>query len=195
MLVLWIRYQLNKSKNLGESASSAFWKREEQANHTRNKPLDSLVYITVPLNDLPLETTTDPKLIELQSALTEIASEKIINLSHYTNTELKLAFGTGNFNYLAQCDENYILLLKTLEELAAYHTKIGQIESAIVFYEYAVRCDSENVQTYVSLAKLYSLQDNTSKLISLRHHVEQSPYKNKAFLLRHLDQVRLDEML
>lgn len=195
MLVLWIRYEVNKSRNIGESSSQAFWKREEEANHTRNKSLDSLTYITVPQDDLPLEETTDPELSQLQATLIEIASKDIINLSDYTNTELKLAYGTGNFTYLAGCDENYSHLLKTLAKLGAYHTEHGQIESAIVFYEYAIHCNSENIQTYVNLAKLYSAQDNSHKLTSLRHQIEQSPNKNKALLLRRLDQLQLEELL
>lgn len=37
-----------------KSMKDAFWKREEEANHTRRKSLDNLPYITIPLEELPL---------------------------------------------------------------------------------------------------------------------------------------------
>lgn len=195
MFVLWIRFQLKKSHATGVSSSEAFWQREDEANHTRNKSTDSLEYIRVPLDQLVLEPTEDPYLSGLQTTLTELASQEILNLSDYTNTELKLAFGTGNFTRLAQCDENYIILMQTLGKIADYHMNAGQIDAAVSFYEAAVALQSENSQTYVNLMLLYTAQNNTSKIDVLKNHVKQSDYKNKDAILRKMDQALIENQI
>lgn len=195
MFVLWIRYQLNKTRNTDKAANEAFWEQEDKANHTRNKPIDTIEYISVPLNKLPILDTNDPELKALQTSLTDIASEKIADLSAYTNTQLKLAYGTGNFSRLSQFDTNYTILMQTLEKLANYHLKMGHTDAAIAYFDYAIECHSENAQTYVSLAKLYAKQNNTSKIDELKLHLKQSTYKHKDYILRKLEQELLETLI
>jgi len=192
LLVLWIRYQVNRSRSTAASASEAFWQREDEANHTRNKSIDSLDYITVPLDQLPQFETDDSRLIELQNTLTDIASQQILNLSAYTNTDLKLMYGTGHFTYLAQCDTNYTILLNTIEKIAAYHMDANHTDAAIAYYEYAVRCKSENSQTYVSLVKLYASYGNQPAIDALKLNLKQSDYKQKSFILKKVEQALME---
>ena len=68
-----------------------FWERESQANATRRKPLDNLDYITIPFEELPMEVLADdPKISEYLELLEELSQKKIVNLTGYTNTDLKL---------------------------------------------------------------------------------------------------------
>lgn len=194
MFVLWIRYQLNHSHNADQTTEETFWNREDEANHTRNKPTDSIEYITIPLEQLPIFDTNDHELITLQTTLTDIASEKIADFSNYTNTELKLAYGTGNFSRLSQYDMNYTILMQTLEKLGTFHMERNNHDAAVAYFEFAVSCHSENAQIYVSLAKLYASQNNTSKIDELKSHLKQSSYKHKNYILSKLDQELFDSL-
>ena len=194
MLMVWIRYHSNNSNNNALKSRNKFWERESEANHTRNKPLDSIEFISVPLEQLPFFETTVAELQTLQKDLTDIAKEKIANLSQYTNTELKLAYGTGNFSYLAQCDTNYTILMQTILNLANYHLHNGNTDAAIQYFEYAVASHSQNAQTYVSLVMLYAEQNNISKIENLKSQVEQSDYSNKKTLLHKIEQTYLDSV-
>lgn len=192
IFVLWIRYQVNHSSHIVESSSEAFWKREDEANHTRNVSIDSLDYIIVPIDQLPQYETNDPRLEELQNILTDIASTQILNLSGFTNTDLKLKYGTGHFTYLAQCDANYHTLIHTIEKLGAFHMDNNHTDAAIAYYEYAVLCNSENSQTYVSLVKLYASKDNIPAIDALQLKLKQSDYKQKAYILKKVEQALME---
>lgn len=195
MLVLWIRHHVNTSKNTILESREAFWKRESQANHTRNQSLESIEFLTVPIDQLPIVDTTVPELNTLQSDLIHLSTEKIANLSSYTNTELKLAYGTGNFSYLAQCDTNYTILLRTISRLADYHIHNGNKEAATKYLEYAVDCCSQNAKTYVSLVLLYVAQNNTPKIEELKSKILSSDYTNKHTLIRKIEQSYLDSII
>ena len=81
-----VRIRASKEQKMEES----FWERENEANNVRRKPIDHLDYIKVPEN-LPTHLLSDN--IELPGILSTIEflrKEKILNLTGYTNTELKL---------------------------------------------------------------------------------------------------------
>lgn len=195
MFVLWIRYQTKKSTQTIESASEEFWRKEQEANFIRNQPLDSINFIEVPLHQLPIIESTDKELQKLQDTLLAISKEKIANLSQYTNTELKLTYGTGNFTFLSQCDTNYITLLQTIQQLANLHQENDNIPAAIAYYEYAVECKSENSNTYVNLALLYSHTNNEAKVEDLKNLILLSEYKNKDTILKKVERSLLEDLL
>ena len=71
----------------------AFWDREQRANFTRKKPLDNLNYITIPDNILHMAPAS--MTAEIQNCLKDLgdlSSGKIVNLTGFTNTDLKLEY-------------------------------------------------------------------------------------------------------
>ena len=146
-------FLLNKRHSkMEKSMKDAFWKREEEANHTRRKSLDNLPYITIPLEELPLachitddaadirntndtadvRNTGDAAAVrntddaaanetiseECKEILRSLSTQKIVNLTGYTNTDLKLSYGTANITCLTEYDQNYTLLVSTLQKWA-----------------------------------------------------------------------------
>lgn len=53
VFIIWLSYSITRSRRAMERQEKAFWDREKQANRTRKKSLDSLAYITIPLETLP----------------------------------------------------------------------------------------------------------------------------------------------
>lgn len=195
ILILWIRHQVTKTKNTAQGKSEAFWKRESEANFTRNKPLDSVEFIELPIDQFPFIDSKDTKLKELQDTLISLSQEKIANLSEYTNTDLKLAYGTGNFAFLSTCDERYILLMRTLTQLGTYHYEHENFSHAIAYYEYAVTCKSENSNIYTNLALSYLKTNQLTKIEELKETIRQSNFQRKDSTLSKLEQAILDATL
>ena len=62
---LWLGYEIHKHRNLEAKANEDFWEKEAAANATRRKSLDSLNYIKIPFESLPMDTLPDdPKVSE-----------------------------------------------------------------------------------------------------------------------------------
>lgn len=67
-----------------------FWNREDQANQIRRKDISNLPYITIPLEKFPIGISDDEELTDYENDLKTLASRKILNLSHQSNTDLSL---------------------------------------------------------------------------------------------------------
>lgn len=186
-------FLLNKRHSkMEKSMKDAFWKREEEANHTRRKSLDNLPYITIPLEELPLachitddaadvRNTGDTADIrntgdtaaneaiseECKEILRSLSTQKIVNLTGYTNTDLKLSYGTANITCLTEYDQNYTLLVSTLQKWAEALYRGGAKKECRQVLEYAVSIGTDVSHTYFLLADLYDEEGESDLKCSL----------------------------
>lgn len=186
-------FLLNKRHSkMEKSMKDAFWKREEEANHTRRKSLDNLPYITIPLEELPLAChitddtaavrntgdTTDVRNTgdtaaneaiseECKEILRSLSTQKIVNLTGYTNTDLKLSYGTANITCLTEYDQNYTLLVSTLQKWAEALYRSGAKKECRQVLEYAVSIGTDVSHTYFLLADLYDEEGESDLKCSL----------------------------
>lgn len=186
-------FLLNKRHSkMEKNMKEAFWKREEEANHTRRKSLDNLPYITIPLEELPLachitgdaaavRNTGDAATVrntddaaanetiseECKEILRSLSTRKIVNLTGYTNTDLKLSYGTANITCLTEYDQNYTLLVSTLQKWAEVLYRGGAKKECRQVLEYAVSIGTDVSHTYFLLADLYDEEDESDLKYSL----------------------------
>ena len=204
-------FLLNKRHSkMEKSMKDAFWKREEEANHTRRKSLDNLPYITIPLEELPLachitddaadirntndtadvrntgdaaavRNTGDAAAVrntddaaanetiseECKEILRSLSTQKIVNLTGYTNTDLKLSYGTANITCLTEYDQNYTLLVSTLQKWAEVLYRGGAKKECRQVLEYAVSVGTDVSHTYFLLADLYDEEGESDLKYSL----------------------------
>lgn len=186
-------FLLNKRHSkMEKSMKDAFWKREEEANHTRRKSLDNLPYITIPLEELPLachitddtadiRNTNDTADVrntgdaaaneaiseECKEILRSLSTQKIVNLTGYTNTDLKLSYGTANITCLTEYDQNYTLLVSTLQKWAEALYRGGAKKECRQVLEYAVSIGTDVSHTYFLLADLYDEEGESDLKCSL----------------------------
>ena len=186
-------FLLNKRHSkMEKSMKDAFWKREEEANHTRRKSLDNLPYITIPLEELPLachmtddtadiRNTNDTADVrntndtaanetiseECKEILRSLSTRKIVNLTGYTNTDLKLSYGTANITCLTEYDQNYTLLVSTLQKWAEVLYRGGAKKECRQVLEYAVSIGTDVSHTYFLLADLYDEEGESDLKYSL----------------------------
>lgn len=165
---IWLAFQLNRQKKRESRASESFWAREAAANSTRKKPLDDLEYITIPFEFLPMQTMADKEdVAECHRLLSDLSEQKIVNFTGFTNTDLKLRYGVANINLLMDYDQNYTVLVRTLQKWASLLYKEGHIEETKTILEFAVSTKTDVSTTYSLLAEIYQKTGHPEKIESL----------------------------
>lgn len=127
-----------KSTEAQENANEAFLERERMANATRKKDISALPYLSFSTDTLPVGEFADDELYSCETVLQNLTDQKIINLSMYTNTDLKLMYGPANLADLSSYDENYHLLTTTLLAYARREVELDRIDAAVTILEYAM---------------------------------------------------------
>ncbi|MCQ2507071.1 MAG: hypothetical protein MJ113_07910 [Lachnospiraceae bacterium] len=92
---------------------------------------------------------------DLSFKLLSFKDKKCIDLSQYTNTELKFQYGLKNLPKLSEYDKNFQILTKTLYELGLYYDEINEPDKALPFLTYAVEIKSKLKGNYILLSKIY----------------------------------------
>ena len=172
-----------------EKERQSFWQRERAANNVRKKPLDNLEYIKIPLEKLPLQAhNEDSTIAECVEVLSTLAECKIVNLTGISNTDLKLTYGTANITPLSEYDQNYTLLVTTLQKWADKLYTLGDIASAKTILEYAVSVKSDITKTYLQLAEIYSSQDSPEAIKDLIIAARQLTTPSGRIIIRKLQE-------
>lgn len=162
-----------------------FWEREREADSTRRKSLESLDYVAIPLNDLPMDVLPElPEIKEYHDKIRELAGKKIVNFAGYSNTELKLEYGAPNINLLSEYDQNFeelitllqdwaSLLLQNWGEGAQLCPEEERKQAAKKVLAFAVSAGSDITASYEKLVKLYLEYGEQEKIPALREKAEK----------------------
>ncbi len=183
----WFFYESRKAAKKSQKKSDAFWAREEEANHARNRDISNLPMVTVERGQIPMPETSDENTLFYQKQVTASLDFPMMNLSGYTNTDLKLAYGAGNFKTLSDYDENFNNFLMNLSHLAKAYSQTGFSQEAIVCYQLALKIGSDKTTDFKALAKLYVDTGERSKIQELCHMAETSGHPRKEALRKELE--------
>lgn len=180
-----IVFTIGSRKNTAdqEKVQEAFWQREREANQVRRQSLDSLHYISIPLSDFPMDLHTDT-----EDTLRDLSQQKIVNLTGYSNTDLKLQYGVANLETLSDYDTNFARLVKALADYSRELLDAGRLSEAQTVLEFAVSVQADSIYIYTTLADLYAASGNTSGLSDLRISAENLNSISKSAILRHLQE-------
>ncbi|MCI8946602.1 MAG: hypothetical protein HFI91_05990 [Lachnospiraceae bacterium] len=156
VFIVWLSFTITRSRRVMENQEKAFWEREKQANRTRKKSLDGLHYITIPLDTLPMDVCADHEAVkECLDIIQTLSEQTIVNLTGYTNTDLKLMYGAPNITALTCYDQNYTLLARTLQKWASLLHEQGYIAQARTILEFAISTHTDVSGTYRLLSSIY----------------------------------------
>ena len=197
IFLLVLHYNLNKGKRLGKKQEDSFWKKEYEANTTRKKSLSDLTYITFqaedffPINLLEQHQVSEflntyPDVKKILPRFIALSNEKIVNLSRFTNTELKFEYGIANFNLLSEYDENYLELISLLNKYGSVYYDAGYLSQALAIFEYAISIGSDVTDTFLLLADIYKREEASDSLATLYTNVEKLSDKKKNIILKKL---------
>lgn len=188
IVVFLIASSTRRQKKLQAKEEENFWARERRANSTRRKSLDGLPYIAIPLETFPTHILQQDSVVsECIEILENLTSQKIVNLTGYSNTDLKLEYGTANINLLSEYDQNYTLLVRTLQKWADVLLGTGYMEEACVLMEFAVFTGTDISRTYYELAAYYASQNQEDKIRQLKDSVSALRSSNRDLILAHLN--------
>lgn len=191
---IWLAYEIRKHNKKNQKVLDSFWEKENKANNTRAKSLDGLNYIEIPeeiYSALPSPVPTE--LEDCARLLQHLKENKIVNLSHISNTDLKLKYGASNLDILSEYDQNFITLIRVLQTLSEYHYERGDIETTRTLLEFAVKIQSDNISTYKMLAKIYCDNGEEAKLDYLISAASLLPGLTRKPILRFLKPLRTED--
>ena len=187
--VILIAINGRRQKKMNAEQDESFWDRERRANSVRRKSLDGLNYITIPLETFPTHILQQDSVVtECIELLENLTSQKIVNFTGYSNTDLKLEYGTANINLLSEYDQNFTLLVRTLQKWADVLLEAGYREEACILMEYAVNIGTDVSRTYDELAEYYASLKDFDAIDRLKYKAGNLRSSNKSIILRHLEQ-------
>lgn len=180
---------MNKSNNSLSKEKEEFLERERAANSVRKMPLTDLDCIKVDLSSLPSIETDDEYILERLNTLNRLASDdvKIVNLSSYTNTDLKLKYGVANLTLLTEYDQNFTTLCRCLYELSKRLYDLKDIETAKAYLEYGIKCKTDLKLHYTLLADIYEENLQYKEIVSLISHAKSINSALKTSLISDLE--------
>ena len=184
IILIVIQLYLKKSTRSGSERSKKYWEREQKANSTRKQDISTLNYIkwddSLPAIDNSLTLAdilnNSPEALKAYNNIQTLKTEPMLNLSEYSNTDLKLKYGVANLDTLTQYEDNYTSFIKSLSEL-------GHILIEHKDISYAVRIGSDIRLTYTDLYSLYSEAENASKIRQLRQYASIIKSVNKDLIV------------
>lgn len=190
VFVLVIFHNVRKSGNQRSREERSFWEKERMANEVRRKSLDGLDYIQIPLDTLPMHLMEeDTKVAECLRIINELSLQPIVNLTGFSNTDLKLEYGTANITVLSEYDQNYTLLASTLQQWADLLYNKGYATETRQILEFAVSTHTDVSRSYDLLSDIYVTSEESHKINDLIKTAETLNSLNREVILRHLQQL------
>lgn len=167
LLIMLLKHRLNSLDHQEQQENEDFWSKEKKASLPIKKSMDDLVFLTIPVDQLPFHNDTDAKLVAMQNTILELSQQKVCNLSGISNTDLKLKYGARNLGELSEYDQNYTILLRTLADWSARLFELGYDEDALTVANYALDCKTDVSKTYSTLARIYKKRGQLDQLYAL----------------------------
>lgn len=167
VFLVLLTYKLKKHTHASRKQQEDFWNKELAANTTRKKSLDSLHYITIPTETLPLFHKNNEKFKKYEMEIEKLSNKKIVNFSGITNTDLKLEYGAANLPLLTEYDQNYTELVRLLYQWGTALSKEGFIKEAICVLEFGIECQTDVSGHYKLLCSLYQQENTPDKIQDL----------------------------
>ena len=114
VFIFWIRVKTKLENRNTSTWDTAYWEKEKKANFVRKKDISQLDYLRVKEEELPFNPDATGEELEKQEQIRALLDKKMINLSHMTNADIKLNYGTANFSTLSVYDQNYLTFMRNL---------------------------------------------------------------------------------
>lgn len=189
VFIIWFTFQMARRERIDSAPMREFWEKEHRANNTAKKPLDDLEYIKIPLESLPLHILPeDEQVAEYQDTLKYLSETPIVNFTGVSNTDLKLKYGAPNLDRLSRFDQNYTVLVRTLNSWAACLYEKGYAAQAREILEFAVSTGTDISASYKLLCTIYKEENTPEKIRNLYTAAESITSASKTAIVRILQE-------
>ena len=190
----WLAFERIKSSKQDEERVRAFWQRENDANNTRRKNLDTITYIKVP-NWITLDAlssslpTDDEELNRCNDILNSLMSQRILNLTGMTSTDIKLEYGPANLAKLDEYDQNFTLFAQTIYAYGERLHTLGFDHEAMRVLRFGIDSLSDISGNYKLLATLYIKYGQGDKIPELKETAIKLNSLLKNSIIKYLDEL------
>lgn len=193
IFIAWTQYEMKKSSKAAQKVEDAFWAREQEANFAPKQDISDLPLLQFDESVIPLPPedmfTPEDDVTTYIAELKKLLREPMIDLSEYTNTDLKLAYGVANFTTLSGYDDNYNSFLLLMTNLARGYERRELHDLAVATYRSALDCGSVKLTDYTGLAEVYLAMDAPEQISALIDEVEASDHPRKSGVVEALKRV------
>ncbi len=182
IFLIILAYFLRKNTRSQNEIEERFWQREQEANSIRRKDISNLDYITIPLEKFPmnLHSLTEKRLETL-------SKQTILNLTGYSNTDLKLDYGPANLDKLSEYDNNFSELVGILSDYSKELLDANQKDGARTVLEYAVSICADSKSIYTMLADLYQESGEINRIEDLIQNANELRSLSKNVIVEKLN--------
>lgn len=163
-----VSYKRFKANRENQNAEERFWQRERDANNTRKQDISQLDYVDFSGVTLPFARFEDTLLKECEQQVLNLKDKKVLNLTGISNTDLKMTYGAANLPLLTQYDQNFTLLVRTLNTWGKRLQELSHSQEAICVLAFAVSIGSDIKATWNLLAELYAANNDLSRIEDLK---------------------------
>lgn len=196
IILVVIQLLLKKSDNSQQNKIKQFWEREQKANATRKQDISNLNYVkwddSLPLKEdnRTLSDILDNNNEALASyeAIMSLKGKQMINLTEYSNTDLKLKYGVANLETLTEYEDNYTSLIMNIATLGHILMEQEDTKDAAAYLELGIRSGSDIRSNYADLKNIYTNEGNNSGLSNLKRYAELIKSVNKDTIMHILDE-------
>lgn len=168
IFIVVVSYKRFKANLKNQKAEEKFWKRENNANLTRKQDISHLDYVDFSGVTLPFALFEDSLLKECEEEVLRLKDKKILNLTGLSNTDLKLKYGVANLPLLTQYDQNFTLLVRTLNTWGKRLSELSHTQEAICVLAFAASIGSDIKATWSLLAELYAANGDIAQIENLK---------------------------
>ena len=193
ILLFWAAWEIalvsNRTNRKEAQRKKSFWEKEAQANAVRRADISNLPYLVLDLTLLPMNSLI-PALAHRAKELESLAKEKLINLSMYSNTELKLMYGPANLEELSIYDNNYLRLIRLLNSIGKELIESGNLSAATEFLSYSLSIGSDISESFIMLADIYKSKGRSRDIDLLIKLAEGLETINRASLISKLNNIK-----
>lgn len=189
IFIAWLFYEQNKNQKKEKKISDDFWAREAEANRTRKKDISDLPLLHVQESEIPIANTENESVLYYIDHIRDLIKSPLIDLSEFSNTDLKLAYGVGNFKLLSEYDENFNNFLQLLTNLAHSYAENGFLPEARDTYRLAFHYGSRKVSDYTGLAYVYLQMDQPELVNDLIQELEAGSHPHKSSIIQAIQEV------
>jgi hypothetical protein len=164
---------------------------EREANSARRKEIDPKLFYTADLSALPVIDAGD----KIAAKVTERASRNMIYFAEpISNIELKMSYGPGQLEIIAQYEENYQAYIKALLDWAEACINKKRITDALRILEHTIELESEYRKSYYLTTDLYAEVNDIGMIDALREKVEARRFKDpqvQQMILKYIDKIAM----
>ena len=186
----WTWYESKSRARKMQKKEDDFWERELLADSVRRKPIDGLKYVKIP-DDLPTELLSDvPEMESILATIDGLRKDKILNLTGYTNTDLKMEYGAANLTDLSRFDGNFTTLITTFQKWADLLLDAGYEAEAVSLMEFIVDNGGDIGKTYRLLGRHYIDAGEPSKLDVLIERARKLKSLNTPYIVESIEALK-----